>query len=736
MERNYFLLLSVLLGVSMFAQEKDSLEMKKKLPDTEENRNVMLNASSNSGPREVNIGLPSSVGGITVLENDLPVVYHFWPELPIRTWRPSQSLDMKGLISVSESTLTIADFGYAVNSYTKTGGEKTQLVGTLKGNHHGYYLGDVNLSGRFSKNHNLYYALGALVTGDPGEAKHKGSRLIDDTQIFRGVLTYRFGEKDEINLAYKYSRSKMIGHYAPFVYHTNGVVKEYDGIGIGTDSYMISDGYLNFKNVLTGEPYRADFTGSDSKLWSSSHTFDLFGKHDLGNDWLLRHSTRFHVAKSSALLPLLIGAEKRGNNSYTYLDGTPYTGEYVQRMLAILSPQTPTTTLMTRLWAEKKTERHNWRLGVLGQYYNVDGYHQDRSFLFHSVEKQPRILRKSSTTDPFFNYNIGGEYHNGYETKVTAYASDSWNVSHWLDFSYGANFQYQKLEGDYSLQPRGANVVLNQPFITFNHDWYHFNGDLRAVVKLNDQFGFLANFTYQEKHGYLEDYSGAYTPYFAKTKTPFLAAGIYYNNKWLSLVSQVSTLTRNNYKTRLSISDPVTRRPEVVSAHYDIQTKGWTTDMLLKPFPNFQLHYLLTLQNPEYSNYSWVNPFNTAETISYNGNVVTGISKVLMEIDPSYTIKKFRFGLNLRYFSKQYVSLTNQFFIEPRWESFFSSSYEINKYLNFGFNVVNIFNQTGASTSIADSEFPYANINDADGRLVTGSYIRPLTFEFQLNFKF
>jgi fructan beta-(2,6)-fructosidase len=58
------------------------------------------------------------------------------------------------------------------------------------------------------------------------------------------------------------------------------------------------------------------------------------------------------------------------------------------------------------LWAEKKTEKHNWRLGVLGQYYNVDGYHQDRSFLFHSVEKQPRILRKSSTTDPFFNYNI------------------------------------------------------------------------------------------------------------------------------------------------------------------------------------------------------------------------------------------------------------------------------------------------------------------------------------------
>ena len=82
------------------------------------------------------------------------------------------------------------------------------------------------------------------------------------------------------------------------------------------------------------------------------------------------------------------------------------------------------------------------------------------------------------------------------------------------------------------------------------------------------------------------------------------------------------------------------------------------------------------------------------------------------------------------------MSLTNQFFIEPRWESFFSSSYDINKHFNLGFNVVNIFNQTGASTSIANSEVPYANIQDAEGTLVTGSYIRPLTFEFQLNFKF
>ena len=57
MKRSYFLLASALIGIPIMAQEKDSLSTKQKTPDTEENRNVMLNASSNSGPREVNIEL-------------------------------------------------------------------------------------------------------------------------------------------------------------------------------------------------------------------------------------------------------------------------------------------------------------------------------------------------------------------------------------------------------------------------------------------------------------------------------------------------------------------------------------------------------------------------------------------------------------------------------------------------------------------------------------------------------
>lgn len=57
----------LLLGTPVFAQE--NTEKSKE----EGNRNVMLNASSANGPREIQIGLPSA--DVNVLENGLPVTY-------------------------------------------------------------------------------------------------------------------------------------------------------------------------------------------------------------------------------------------------------------------------------------------------------------------------------------------------------------------------------------------------------------------------------------------------------------------------------------------------------------------------------------------------------------------------------------------------------------------------------------------------------------------------------------
>ena len=55
----------------------------------EGNRNVMLNAASANGPREIQIGLPSA--DVNVLENGLPVTYATNPHSVNTIWRGDAS---------------------------------------------------------------------------------------------------------------------------------------------------------------------------------------------------------------------------------------------------------------------------------------------------------------------------------------------------------------------------------------------------------------------------------------------------------------------------------------------------------------------------------------------------------------------------------------------------------------------------------------------------------------------
>ena len=80
----------------------------------EGNRNVMLNASSANGPREIQIGLPST--DVNVLENGLPVTYATNPHSVNSNWRMDASHEHVGLLKISETAITTGNIGYAVNS--------------------------------------------------------------------------------------------------------------------------------------------------------------------------------------------------------------------------------------------------------------------------------------------------------------------------------------------------------------------------------------------------------------------------------------------------------------------------------------------------------------------------------------------------------------------------------------------------------------------------------------------
>lgn len=88
----------------------------------EGNRNVMLNAASANGPREIQIGLPSA--DVNVLENGLPITYATNPRSVNSLWRGDASLSHQGLLKIAETTITTGNIGYAVNSFTRMGEEK------------------------------------------------------------------------------------------------------------------------------------------------------------------------------------------------------------------------------------------------------------------------------------------------------------------------------------------------------------------------------------------------------------------------------------------------------------------------------------------------------------------------------------------------------------------------------------------------------------------------------------
>ena len=110
----------------------------------EGNRNVMLNAASANGPREIQIGLPSA--DVNVLENGLPVTYATNPHTLNTLWRGDASLSHQGLLKIAETAITTGNIGYAVNSYTQLGQKGFNGTLNYKSNHFGLQEFSLNLT--------------------------------------------------------------------------------------------------------------------------------------------------------------------------------------------------------------------------------------------------------------------------------------------------------------------------------------------------------------------------------------------------------------------------------------------------------------------------------------------------------------------------------------------------------------------------------------------------------------
>lgn len=733
-----FLITLVLLSAipiipQTFSQEKakkDTINVKKIVNEEKSDRNVMLNATSATEPRQVAIGLPITY--TPVIENGLPSVYYYWPNTTSNHWRSDASLSRIGLMKVAEVALTLGDIGYGVNSFSEIGQPDFKGKINYGTNHYGSQRFDMNLSGSMSKK--LYYTIGVYQNFDPGSFKLGFTNFTDRTQMYRAGLTYAFDDnKGKISVLYKYANLRPLtsaASYAPFVYDGNGKVSELAGFKLGRDSYLPTDGTMEYMEVLSGEKKSSTLY---NMVLNKSNELAMYFDYKLAHDLNLSIKAKYSDSDNKGLDMVPVGIVKNQTVSYAFKDGS-YTGDIQKRQSQYNQSQVRDAFLTAEI--SKQSDNHLWRLG-LNEWNSYTDFARSTTEFYQTVAANPDKVLYNGTL--YSNFNGGTEYDKGYENKVAAYFTDNWTISPKLRLYYGGRLEYYRLSVTRIPYSRFSNFYIgatNSKGETIKTEDYSknslnmsFSGNL--TYNFTNIFGLTAEASFIQQYRHLEAYSGTFMP--IHDRRPFILgqAGLFVNHAKVSLVSALTYARRNNDYSRLTVVSGTDVK--VADTSSGIETIGWTTDAEIKPFKNFNLHFLFTYQSPKYSSYKF-SAFD--KDYDYGKKYVTGLSKVLIEIDPSYNLTpELRLWASFRYFSKQYANIANSVYFAGRWETFAGLNYKVNKYLSLNGSIVNLLNQKGAKGTIPGSDL----ITDGStyyGSTMAGTYLRPLTFEFSTSIRF
>lgn len=729
----------LLVPKGAIAQE---VNVKDSIPSTKEvkNRNVMLNASSDNQPRSISIGLPNVSTG--VFEDGLPVSYNVWPCVPYKIWRSGASEGKISLLSLGETALRTGAIGYTVDSYSREGGDKFLGLLNYTVNHFGKQTFDMNLSGGIKNGWS--YSVGSYQNFDPGSNPVDYAMIQDRLQIYKAGLTKRWNEnKGKASLFYQYGRSTSLGDSnGPFYYLGDGKTRALEGFDLGRDSYIPSTTDFSFLDVMTGE--MRTMTLKDGNT-DKTHQLAFLLDYQWDNGVHLAIRSKFKDGETRQTSRALSGIDEvTSDRGYTYEDGTPFTGNVQNRY--ILHYEGFERNWLTTAELTGHRNNHAWRIG-LSEWYNRAGIETSTANMAHEVTATPKQLMLDSNR--YWGFNNGSEYYNGHEHKLSLYLSDDWVLSPRLQLSAGVRAEYFNIGGRAAMNLDGKtnnsriqdfNLKMDGTEITrFKDNKFNAVGTFNFHYALVHGFGIQGEYVFTRQHTALSDYAGSDFPDTTPVDAHMASGGVFWNNKWMQLVSRFTFISQSNYKSRSQFTKQIDGMSETVTSliNYDVATMGWTTDVVLTPFKGFMFHGLFTLQNPLYKNFVIQPVFSdgSSETHDFTDKVVTGMSKIIVELDPSYTAGDWRFWLSFRYQDKQYINKTNSLYFDGRWETFGGMDYKLNKHVTLTASVVNFLNQKGVSGSIGVADL----VEDASqfrNYLMAGNYIRPFTFELTARVNF
>ena len=735
------------------AQEIDKSKKNVTTSSSSTNReaeSMLLNASSADSPREINIGLPSDLGGTTILENGMPVTYDYQSQSPTTVWRQDGSFSKVQSLNIYKTAIMNGSIGVAMSTESGKGTPVFSAVAGIQTNTFGLIRFNGKVSGPLK--HGWSYQASAFLNYDPTSQRLQFSRFNDKTQIFRFFINKKY-KHGEIGLQYKFANSEGVTQWNinPYVYHSDGTVSEYNGLDIGTTMYAEKSGVAHPHDIWTGEQYNWDIL---KKTGSTSHIFDILGNHYFANAMKFHYALRLHFAQSGFCNPnygTIFDATSQGStNRYVYQSNPDqvYTGMIQKGQMAIADKWGKFGANM-RAELSKNSKNNNWLLGLSADGLNANNAYRAVYGTYATVEENPTSLvhqklvngvwTNSSDSWGDENPNSAIQYYDGLDSKFAFYATDKWHFAKRFTVDLGTRLEWQHIDGYWAptscrgKSSDGWNILTGKEKL--QKDWFHKTGTANVVLNTFNGGGFTADVMYAEIGGNLSSYCQAVDPDIKTSATKVLSFGFYYNSSKFDVTSKINYITRSNYSFAGNFENPqdateITR----LTVKYGVKTLGWTTDMNWRPFLGFALHYLLTLQNPKYTDFDFT-AFD--QKFSYTNATVRAVSKCLMEIDPSYQFKKFRIWASARYYSKQYACFSNALYFASRWETFAGLDYNPNKTVGFSLNVINLLNQTGAQGNIAGANTitKEAASNYYDQPLAC-TYIRPFQIEFKTTFKF
>ena len=745
MNKLIFTFFFLLIGNLCVSQTNDTINIASSSKKEEKNRNVMLNAATSSKPREISIGLPASSGGTGIFEDGMPVGQYYWPIMDHWHWAGGNSYSSAGLTSIGENAIISGNVGYAINSITRLGTDGFHTKQSITSNQFGLIKYDGNINGSLKKN--LYYTLGAYLNFDPTSVNNPSVDFIERMQIYKVGLTKRWNDnRGEISFLYKYSRTAYSLHgydTAPFYYVGDGSIELYNGFKLGIDSYMPEDDEVRYLGLADGKFY----TGKIDDL-SGKNVHDAVVKFDyqFDNDLKLEVRSRFGLAPKAQNVIIKDGGieDATDMSGITYSDGSQFTGHYQQRLGIFFDADS--RDIMTTVQLTKTTPNHQSRLG-LNAWFNYQHVRGSSLIFYHTVEKNPDRLFYNGQRS--WALNSVGEFYEGTENKIALFATDDWSPNSRLNIYYGIRLEHDHINVNTAANINGAtnntryeNFSLVDDGVTienYSRGWLNPVAMLNASYVITGRFSLATDFLFNRRRVRLDNFCGTSLPGGEPIDTYLGRVGFLYDNSWLQLTTMASYIRSANNKQTAHFTKTIggVSETQARTIVYDIATVGWTTDVVINPFKGFSMHMLATIQDPRYKNFDMVFEYSdgSTESLDYSEKYVGGVSKFLMELDPSYKTDKWNFWLSLRYYSKQYANKMNNVFFNGHWETFGGIEYKILDKVSLNMSVVNIFNDYGANGSIASADL----ITDPtllNNYLISGKYIRPFTLEFSLKFEY